>query len=237
MSPDKKALLVGLGLVFNSAIWAVLLSMIRGGFKMGSLKRRVDFTMERDQMGAFLETFYRRVAELDFQPGENPGQFRQGGGAGAGSGTSTHAKTKKELLIAVDDQSDPARAELTLRYLDPIFGDTGESAYRDAILDYVAGQTNEMQIVTNRSFAAFSTFVGGIWAWIALIVLRVIDFDPLWMPIVIAGATDASMGIMAIQAIEKNPRELTGTGLAIAGIVTSGCAAIFSVVLAVLKHV
>jgi hypothetical protein len=123
--------------------------------------------------------------------------------------------------------------ELAVCFLDPIVGDTGESAYRDAVLDYVSGKSDAMQVVPNRSYAAFSSLVGGIFAWCALCVFKAMHIEPLAPPIATLAITEAGIGIMGIVAIKKRSGELTGLGLAIGGIILSTAAGVAAIILSV----
>jgi hypothetical protein len=237
MTMQNKFTLLSFGLVFVSLVLSWVGSIMFGGFKIGRLARQVELAVDRNQTAAFLDRFHRRLAELGFKAGAATGQFLQGGAEFGNMSSFTHAKTKKQLEIAVDDSSGAeVRMLLTLQFLDPIIGDTGESAYRDAVLDYVSGQSDAMKIVSNRSFAAFSSLVGGIWAWVALGGMLAFNVEPLVGPILVLGVTDVIIGILAIVTIKTKPGELTGIWLAIAGIVTSGSAIVGAFVLEFLKH-
>ena len=118
---------------------------------------------------------------------------------------------------------------MTLLYLDPILGDTGESAYRDAVLAYVSGQADSMTTVANSSFAAFTCLTGGIIAWVAVLYLKAMGYHPLWMPLTIVGITNVLTGFMAIYAIARKPAELTGMREAIIGILLAAAAAAYAI--------
>jgi hypothetical protein len=228
LSVQLKAMILGFALVAASFMASWIAAIVSGGFKFGSLARRVELTLKPEELSGFMERFQRRLAELGFQPGNQEGQFLQGGAAGGEFAAFTHARTKKELKVAVRDDSRQApKVEMILRYLDPIVGDSGESAYRDAVLDFVSGRTEAMQVVPNRSFAALCSLVGGICTWVAVLVLYAMHYDRV-SPIVVLGLTEATTGVLAIIAIRGKPGELTGTGLAIAGIVTSVSGVVFA---------
>jgi hypothetical protein len=227
MSTELKAAVLGLGLVIAALVVSWISAIVFGGFKIGSLEKRVSFAVKRDDMEGFMARFYYRLSELGFQRGTTDGQFVQGQVGMDELSAFTHARTKKELtLVMRNDHPPEATVELTLRYLDPIIGDSGESAYRDAVLDYVSGTTDTMQLVANRSFAAQCSLVGGVCTWIALFVLKGIHYEPLARPILILGLTEAFTGVLAILAIRRKPGELTGTGIAVAGIAVSLAAAV-----------
>jgi len=221
---------LGIGLVIASQVAAWLVGLVRGGFKVGRLAKTVELPVSKDRLSLFLDTAHRRLEELGFRPGESAGQFIQSGAVPGVLTSFTHAKTKKALTLTVHEgASREARIELTLLYLDPILGDTGESAYRDAVLAYVSGQADSMATVANSSFAAFSCLTGGIIAWAAVLYLKAAGYHPLWMPLTIVAITNVITGFMAIYAIARRPRELTGTIEAIVGMILAAAAAAFAI--------
>lgn len=221
---------LGIGLVIASQVAAWLVGLVRGGFKVGRLAKTIELAVSKDQLPSFLDTAHRRLEELGFRPGESAGQFIQSGAVPGVLTSFTHAKTKKALTLTVHDGAlADARVELALFYLDPILGDTGESAYRDAVLAYVSGQADSMAAVTNNSFAAFSCLTGGILAWAAVLYLKAAGYHPLWMPLTIVAITDVITGFMAIYAIVRRPRELTGTTEAILGMILAAAAAAYAI--------
>src|SRR5207249_931528 len=132
---------------------------------------------------------------------------------------ATHAKTSKQLDIAMSDtEPEGPRIFLTLQYLDPILGDTGESAYRDAILDYISGRAEAMKIVPNRSFAAVATLVGGVLACLSLVVLKAVQFHHAREPSLVLGITYILVGLLALLGIARKPGQATGANFAIGGI-------------------
>src|SRR5215467_15063332 len=196
------ASLIGFGLVIATIVLSWITAMVVGGFKIGSLERRVAFEVPQSDLAPFLDRFHRRVAELGFRPQNTRGHFQQGGVEFNVLGGYTHAKTKKQLTIGVRNDGQPnVYVEMVLRYLDPILGDSGESAYRDAVLDYVSGMADTMRLVPNTSFSALSCLVGGVIAWVALLTLHAIHFQPLWWPILVLAATEVTTGIIAIVGI------------------------------------
>jgi hypothetical protein len=221
---------MGIGLVIMSQVAAWLFGLVRGGFKLGRLARTVPLPVSKSQLPGFLDTAHRRLEELGFQRGESEGQFIQSGAVPGVLTSFTHAKTRKALTLAVHESEGPeARVELTLVYLDPILGDTGESAYRDAVLAYISGQADSMATVSNSSFAAFSCLSGGIIAWTAVLYLKATGYHPLWMPLTIIAITNVITGFMAIYAIARKARELTGTWEAIIGMVLTAAAAAYAI--------
>ena len=228
-----KTEVVGFGLVCASLISSWIVGAVSGGFKFGRLARHIEVGFPSANLSGFLERFHRRAAELGFTPDEvsGEGNFLQGG-TNAGFGVFTHAKTLKRLQSRVDSGGVQAKVTLHLCYLDLIVADTGESAYRDAVLDYLSGRADTMRVVPNRSFGAVNSLMGGIYAWLALGVLSLIGFEPLLTPLLMLTVANFVIGIVAIAAIRRKPGELTGQGLALAGIAANVSATILAVFLA-----
>ena len=221
---------LGIGLVIASQVAAWLVGLVRGGFKVGRLAKTIELSVSKDRLPLILDTAHRRLGELGFRPGEAAGQFVQSGAMPGILASFTHAKTKKALTLTVRDGNAPeAHVDLTLLYLDPILGDTGESAYRDAVLAYVSGQADSMTTVPNSSFAAFTCLTGGIIAWAAVLYLKAADYHPLWMPLTIVAITNLITGFMAVYAIVRRPGELTGTREAILGMILAAAAAAYAI--------
>jgi len=221
---------MGIVLVIAGQIAAWLFGLVRGGFKVGRLARTIELPANKTRLPELLNTAHRRLEELGFAPGASAGQFIQTGTIPGVLTSFTHAKTKKSLTLTVhDDDAQTARVEMTLLYLDPILGDTGESAYRDAVLAYVSGQADSMTTVANSSFAAFTCLTGGIIAWLAVLYLKAMGYHPLWMPLTIVGITNVLTGFMAIYAIARKPAELTGMREAIIGILLAAAAAAYAI--------
>jgi hypothetical protein len=218
LPPDTRWVAIGFGLVIGNIILSWVAAIVVGGFKIGSLERRIAHSVPRDQYDAFWNTMQQRLAELGFQPGSGAGVFVQGGAGIDTLAAFTHARTKKELRAQGYDAGEAITMELSLRYLDPIVGDSGEAAYRDAVLDYVSGQSGAMQVVPNRSYSALSSFMGGVVACAAMLVLKFSGYRPVTPPILMFAVTEAGMALMALNAIRQKPRELTGRWLAVAGI-------------------
>lgn len=175
----------------------------------------------------FFEKLMARLAELGFRPGNNANLHLQGGRSKVAVDATqfTHANTLKELSVVVqDDGTGRCRASLGLGYLNPIVMDTGESAYRDAVLNYVSGQSDSMSVVANRSFFAFTSLVGGVFAWISLFVLRALDYHAVKDVMIPNAAAFLGIGILAVIGIVRKPRELTGLWLAIIGSIAAAAA-------------
>jgi hypothetical protein len=215
---SPKWLLVGFGLLIGGIVLSWMAAIVLGGFKFGSLQRQVTHQISREEYAAFWERMRQRLFQLGFTPGPQAGVFLQGGAEFGNISSFTHAKTKKEFRATAFDNGAGVTVELSLRYLDPIVGDSGESAYRDNVLDFASGGIDEMRTVSNRSFAALSSFIGGSVACVSLVVLKLIGFDPILQPILIVALTCVTTAIMAIVTIRSKPAELTGLWLAIAGI-------------------
>jgi hypothetical protein len=231
---NLKTQLLSLGLVFAALVVSWLAGFVTGGFKIGRLERRVKFGLLRDELGKFYERFHQRLSEIGFRPGDGVGRYLQSGSESGDLSSYTHAKTRKQLTIIMQDTGPhECQIELALCFLDPIVGDTGESAYRDAVLDYVSGKSDAMRVVPNRSYAAFSSLVGGICAGVALCVFKAMHIEPLAPPITTLAFTAAVIGMMGIVAIKKRPGELTGLGLGVGGIILSTAAGLAAIILSV----
>jgi len=222
---------VGAGLVLS---W--VLSIVFGGLKVGRLKREIELAVPREQLSAYLATVYFRLGAVGFKGGASPGSFEQKGSSMGDLGSSTHAKTHKVANVLVSESSGPeAFITLSLQYQQMILGDTGETAYADAVLAYVSNQTDSMQPVANRSFMAFSSLVFGIWTWVVLMALKVFRIEPFFGPILVLGITNVATSIMAIIAVMTKPKEVSGLWLAVIGLVTSVLALAAGVALAFLS--
>ncbi|MEK7781573.1 MAG: hypothetical protein AAB370_08765 [Verrucomicrobiota bacterium] len=215
---NPKWLLVGFGLVIGSMVLSWVAAIVLGGFKFGSLERRVAHQIAREEYAAFWERMCQRLLQLGFTSGPQQGIFLQGGSEFGNMSSFTHAKTKKELRATAYDNGAGVTVELSLRYLDPIVGDSGETAYRDNVLDFVSGNIAEMRVVPNRSFGAVNSFIGGSVACVSLVIMNLIGFQPILPAICMVAITYMVMAIIAIVAIRSKPGELTGLWLAIAGI-------------------
>ena len=116
---------------------------------------------------------------------------------------------------------------LTLAYLDPIVGDTGESAYRDAVLAYVSERANEMPVVPNRSNLAFTALWGSLLTLLATLVMVKLELAVATMaPAVgIPAFVNAGAAVIALIPILRKPGQITGAREAIAAILASVAAA------------
>lgn len=228
-SSSPKWAVVGFGLVFGSMALAWIAAIVLGGFKIGSLERRVEYRMTHDEYAPFWERMRQRLTQIGFVPGPEEGVFGQSGAQFGDMSSFTHAKTKKELRATAFDNGQGITVEISLRYLDPIVGDTGESAYRDSVLDFISGTSDGMKTVTNRSYGALSSFIGGIVACLALVVMKLIGYTHVLPPILMLTIAEVVTAIMAILAIRSKPGELTGLWLAIAGIGLSALATLAAV--------
>ena len=226
---------LGFGLIFVGIGLSILYGIVRGGFKFGNLERRMDTAVARAEVEGFLNRSYQRLAELGFRSTGGPGEFVQGRQGADEHNAYTHARTRKQLTIALDDQTEPVTAAFTLRYLDPIVADSGESAYRDAVLDYVSGKTDAMQLVPNLSFMAVNSLTIGAVSLAALVVLKLVHFGPVLAPMCVAAGTGFCTGILALISIRKKPGESTGTGVAACGIVLCALALACAAALSVLE--
>jgi hypothetical protein len=210
---------MGFGLAFGALVFSWICNVVLGGFKFGSLERRICHRLRKSDYEPLRQIMSQRLAKLGFRSVEGDRVYRQGSAeSGDNLKAFTHANVKKELRVSAVEEDDDVAVELSLKYLDPIVGDSGESAYRDAVLDYVLNRTDSMQVVTNRSFAALTSFYGGIFVVIAFLVLKGISFKAIVAAIIIPAVTYAGTGIIALVAISQRPSELTGRGLALAGI-------------------
>ena len=198
-----------------------------GGCRCGRLQKGIELMVEKERVPMFLEKLAARLAELGFRPGNNANEHLQGGRSGVPVDATqfTHANTLKQLSVVIQvDGTGNCQASLGLGYLNPIVMDTGESAYRDAVLNYVSSQSDSMSVVPNRSFFAFTSLVGGLFAWISLVVLRALHYQPLKDVMIPNTMAFLVIGVLAVIGIVRKPRELTGLWLAIIGIVSSAVA-------------
>jgi hypothetical protein len=231
MSPGEAqpilGVFIGLGLVLGSQVVSFVLGLVVGGFKIGSLERTVEVEVGSQWLPSFLDTMRARLAELHFVATGDEWTLEQSGATFGDLVSFTHAKTRKRLQIRLDDSVEPVRVTLTLAYLDPIVGDTGESAYRDAVLDYVSERANEMPVVPNRSNLAFTALWGSLLTLLATVAMLRLELSVATMaPAVgVPVFVNAGAAVIALVPILRNPGQITGAREAIAAIVASAAAA------------
>jgi hypothetical protein len=207
----------GIQLVLVVQVITLAVSIVLGGFRVGSLKRTIQMTLSKSDLDPFWTRLHQRLAELGFVAGRGEGQFVQGGPHR--SGLATHAKTQKAFSVEFQETApEQLTATLTLLYLDPILADTGESAYRDGLLNYVSGGTDRMVVVPNRSLLAMNSLIGGAIACL-LAVITVFVLHGRFMPMIqTLSITEALVGVVALVFIVIKPKEITGRWIAVAGI-------------------
>lgn len=226
-------LLVMNSLVALPIVIAMAIGFVWGGCKFGHLQKRIEVDVDKEGLPTFFDRMNARLAELGFRQGSSPDEFLQGGHSSApvNAAQFTHANTLKLLSVSTAEVgTGTSRAVLALGYLKPIAMDTGETAYLDAVLNYVSGQCDRMTVVANRSFFAFSSFVGGICAWISLVVLRSLHFHPIKDVMMPNSAAFLTLGVLAVVGIRRKPLELSGLRFAIIGIIASAAALVFVLV-------
>jgi hypothetical protein len=210
------------GLLVLGFVLAWLIGAALGGWKFGKFFRQVELTVDRDQLPAFTERLYRRLAELEFVSTGMPGEFSQGIMELLDAGAFSHAKTPKFLNVAVNDSGQPqVTVQLSLQYRESIVADTGEGAYRDAVLDYISGRLDIMKVVPNRSFMAVCSLVGGILAWVPLFGFFILRYSGFFEPVLVLSLTYLSLSIIAAVAIVLKRGQATGLLWAIGGTVAS----------------
>ena len=228
------------GLFVVTLVVTVLVGLVAGGFKVGSLERTLEVVVPTAELAAFLERAWARLAELGFQQTEQPWEFTQGGKSIADgfatsmetAGSTPHAKSRKHLRVTVLQDADAARVQITMKFLGFITGDSGESAYRDAVLDYVTGQKQAMSTVRNQSAQAVSALANGIVLLCAApIMLPRLGLVMTLVLILLLAATNLFFAVVAIVSISRNPQELRGTGYAISGIVLTVVGVILTIAL------
>jgi hypothetical protein len=197
--------------------------MVMGGFKIGSLRRTVEIDVGAAWMDRFLERLRLRAAELGFVETARLWVFEQSGAVAGDLETHTHAKTHKRLTVERDDAAIGARVRLTLEYVDPILGDTGESAYRDAVLEYLSQTVNEMPTVANRSHLAFTAMCGSLLALAAVVLAPHLGLAPTGAATLAAVCCfiHVASAVIALVPIVRNPELITGARDAMTAIVVS----------------
>lgn len=228
--------LLCMGLLIFGIVLSVLINIVFGGFVVGKLTRRLEVIVPGDQFNAFLARMHQRLAELNFQT-ESSGSFFQHGTQFGVPTSYTHAKSAKRLEVTADQSNPQAiKVRMAVHFIELIVGDTGESAYADAVMKYISNETHSMQPVANRSFLAFSSLVLSIWTWLVLVALKVLHIEPCTPTVMTLSVTTVFTSIVAIVSIALKPKELRGLWLAIAGLVISGLALMICLALGVLKN-
>lgn len=223
MDDYTKASALGFGLVMFTQLVSVVARPIRSGRSaFGHLEKTIEVPVEKINEDFSLKLFRQRLADLGFKPLDNDNNFVQGGVDLAALGSALQAKTKKLLsLQARDSGPNQVVVSMTVRYPHFVIVDTGESAYRDALLDFVSGKADQMTVVPQESLMATNSFTGGIIACLVGALLIATNRLNLWPVIPILGVTEFAAGLLAIVSISQKPAEITGRWKAVAGIVLS----------------
>jgi len=231
MDAHTKGLLLGFGLVALSVILAIVAKQIQSGLSAFShLSKTVELPLDKVNQEFFLKDFRRRLGSLGFKAVDDDTGFIQGSSDLAEFGAASHARTKKLLTLRFQDSGkDNLIASVTIRYLGLVVVDTGESAYRDAVLDLLSGKTDQMVSVPTESLLALNSLIGGMIACVVAVILVVSNQLPLWMAIPSIGVTEFAVGLLALFSISRKPAEITGRWKALAGIVLSLAAICLSV--------
>lgn len=223
MDDYAKSSALGFGLVMFTQLVSLVARQIHSGRPgFGHLQRTIEVPIEKTNEEFFLKLFRQRLTALGFQPLDNDRSFVQGGVDIAALGSAVHAKKKKTLALQTRD-SGPGQAlvSMTVRYANPIVIDTGESAYRDALLDFVSGKSDHMATVPNESLMALNSFTGGIIAWIFGAILIATNRLGFWPALPILAVTEFAAGLLAIFSISQKPAEFTGRWKAVIGMILS----------------
>ena len=147
-----------------SVIIAVIVKHLQsGGSAFSHLDKTIELPIDKINLDFFMRGFRRRLSSIGFQPSGGENNFTQGGPDLTQFGAASHARTKKILTLRCQESgTDTVTACLTLRYLGLVVVDTGESAYRDAVLDFISGDKDEMTAVPTESLLALNSLVGGV---------------------------------------------------------------------------
>jgi hypothetical protein len=211
-------------------VGAIAIGIVRGGFKCGELKRTVEFKLNRNALGATWAQMHGRLMELGFADADENGRYLQSGGTSGDPGNFTHARTAKELAVSFQDTGAEINASLTLRYLTFIVFDSGESAYRDALLNYVSGQVDRMLVVPNLSLLAMTCLTSGALAVPVVVFIHVSGFRDLLGVAMVTPVTSILVGLTALFFIWQKPREISGKSLVFTGIALSAAALVMAFV-------
>jgi len=223
MDAHTKGLLLGLGLVALSLLGAIVTNQIQtGGAWFSNLSRTVEFPLDRLNVDFQRGLFIKRLSVLGFERAGSGDDYLQGGADLTDIGAASHARTKKMMTLHFQD-TEPGKAValLTLRYLDMVVVDSGEAAYRDAVLDYVTGHTDDMKLVRAPSLLAMNSLIGGVLACTVAAALVMSDELSLWLAIPTLAVTELGAGLFALYSISQKPKEISGKGRAVAGVLLS----------------
>jgi hypothetical protein len=196
-------------------------TIVLGGFRVGYLKKSLELAMSKEDAVPFWENMERRLEELGFKKAEE-GRYLQGGAQFGNPGSFTHSRTRKELVVRFSEYApDQLTLAITLAFLRPIGADTGESAYRDAVLDYVTGKTDRMVLVPNRNLLALNSLSGGILACVLAVFVVALKRWSFWPALLVLTITEMMLGLLGLWAALYRPTEITGKSVAAAGICLS----------------
>ena len=232
MDAHSKGLVLGFGLVMLSILAAVICKQIQtGGAGFTHLSKTIRCPVERINWDFFMRRLHKRLDSLGFKPVGEDNVFTQAGVDLMEFGAASHTRTKKMLTVHSEEtDAKTVTALLTLRYLGVVVVDTGESAYRDAVLDFVSGNKDEMVAVPTESLLALNSFIGGVIA-AAIAAMMILSGNlGMWTAIPGIGVTEIAVGFLALYAIDQKPAEITGRWKAIAGIILSASAVVASIV-------
>jgi hypothetical protein len=226
---------LSLVLVLMGLCLTLMIMIVAGGFKLGRLKRRLELIVAHEQFPMVLARMNQRLTDLGFQAEGASGPYRQGKYTVGGSVAQTHARTTKVLEFTAD-QSNPrqVKLQLLLRFEEFIIGDSGETAYADAVLKFISNESDTMELVPNTSPMAFCSVVLAVWAWVVMIGLRVFRIEPFTPTMITLTLTSIFMSVIAIIIIALKPAELRGIWLAIVGMIVSMLALGASVIVGLL---
>lgn len=238
MDAQTKGLLLGFGLVVFSLVAASLIKQLQSGTRVFSrLSKAIEVPFDKTNRDFHEKFFLERLASLGFKRVEDGEPFVQGGTDLGGLGAGPHAKTKKTLSLDFRD-SGPGKAIATIRvsYTSIVGVDEGESAYCDAVLNFVSGNSDKMATVPRESILALDSFVGGILACLLAALLKVCGELGLWAAVLSLGVTEMALGVAALVTIVRKSPEMTGRWKAVAGIVLSASAVCLSLYFIISTH-
>ena len=112
-----------------------------------------------------------------------------------------------------------------------ILGETGETAYSDAVLRYISNESDSMKVIPSCASSAYLSVVLGAWTWFLIIGFGLLKMNPPLITIFALGGGVTILGVIAIVLITINPRELYGVLHALGGIILGISAFILSWVL------